>query len=157
LRCSRCGGKQINTRPAWHTGRDVWGQEGGRSDDGQHHGHPKSLRAKPGRFVEDIAGDELPMRESDDSFVVISDNGREYRVTARVEQKVEVSAQERWAPARILTCARKSTAMRRNDQSPCRRWKARSLCQVVDRSARSRPCNRQLREERRLASGPRGA
>jgi ABC-type hemin transport system substrate-binding protein len=25
LRCSYCGGKQINTRPAWHTGRDAWG------------------------------------------------------------------------------------------------------------------------------------
>jgi hypothetical protein len=44
------------------------------------------LRAKPGRFVEDIAGDELPMRESDDSYVVVWDNGRDYRVTARVEQ-----------------------------------------------------------------------
>jgi hypothetical protein len=44
------------------------------------------LRAKPGRFIEDIAGDELPMREGDDSFVVVSVNGRDYRVTARVEQ-----------------------------------------------------------------------
>jgi hypothetical protein len=44
------------------------------------------LRAKPGRFVEDIAGEELPMKEDDDSDVVISDNGRDYRVTARVEQ-----------------------------------------------------------------------
>jgi hypothetical protein len=25
LRCSRCGGKQISTRPAWHTGRNAWG------------------------------------------------------------------------------------------------------------------------------------
>jgi hypothetical protein len=25
LRCSACGGKLINTRPAWHTGRDAWG------------------------------------------------------------------------------------------------------------------------------------
>lgn len=25
LRCSQCGGKQINTRPAWHTSRDAWG------------------------------------------------------------------------------------------------------------------------------------
>jgi rRNA maturation protein Nop10 len=24
LRCSQCGGKQINTRPAWHRGRDSW-------------------------------------------------------------------------------------------------------------------------------------
>jgi hypothetical protein len=29
LRCSHCGGKQINTRPAWHTSRDAWGREGG--------------------------------------------------------------------------------------------------------------------------------
>jgi hypothetical protein len=28
LRCSCCGGKQINTRPAWHTRRDVWGAGG---------------------------------------------------------------------------------------------------------------------------------
>jgi hypothetical protein len=28
LRGSRCGGKQINTRPAWHTGRDAWGAGG---------------------------------------------------------------------------------------------------------------------------------
>ena len=26
LRCSQCGGKQINTRPAWHTGRNAWGR-----------------------------------------------------------------------------------------------------------------------------------
>jgi hypothetical protein len=25
LRCSACGAKQINTRPAWHAGRDAWG------------------------------------------------------------------------------------------------------------------------------------
>ena len=24
--CSRCGGKRVNTRPAWHTGRDSWGR-----------------------------------------------------------------------------------------------------------------------------------
>ena len=34
------------------------------------------LRAKPWRFVEDIAGDELPMREGDDSYVFISVNDR---------------------------------------------------------------------------------
>jgi hypothetical protein len=51
------------------------------------------LRAKPGRFVEDIAGDELPMREGDDSLVVISDNGRDYRVTARVEQIEDLEKQ----------------------------------------------------------------
>ena len=44
------------------------------------------LRAKPGRFIEDIAGDEMPMREGDDSYVVVFENGRDYRVTARVEQ-----------------------------------------------------------------------
>jgi hypothetical protein len=51
------------------------------------------LRAKPGRFVEDVAGDELPMREGDDSVVVISDNGRDYRVTARVEQMEDLEKQ----------------------------------------------------------------
>jgi hypothetical protein len=51
------------------------------------------LRAKPGRFVEDIAGDELPMKEGDDSDVVISDNGRDYRVTARVEQIEDLEKQ----------------------------------------------------------------
>jgi hypothetical protein len=25
LRCTACGGKQINTRPGWHTARDNWG------------------------------------------------------------------------------------------------------------------------------------
>jgi hypothetical protein len=51
------------------------------------------LRAKPGRFVEDVAGDELPMREGDDSVVFISDNGRDYRVTARVEQMEDLEKQ----------------------------------------------------------------
>lgn len=27
LRCSACGGKAINTKPAWHTSRDSWGRE----------------------------------------------------------------------------------------------------------------------------------
>jgi hypothetical protein len=27
LRCSACGGKKIDTRPAWHTARDNWGRE----------------------------------------------------------------------------------------------------------------------------------
>jgi DNA-directed RNA polymerase subunit RPC12/RpoP len=27
LRCSACGGKRINTRPAWHTSREAWGRE----------------------------------------------------------------------------------------------------------------------------------
>jgi hypothetical protein len=35
------------------------------------------LYAKPGRFVEDVVGNELPMKEGDDSDVVISDNGRD--------------------------------------------------------------------------------
>jgi hypothetical protein len=29
LRCSRCGGKGINTRPAWHLSRDAWGRQEG--------------------------------------------------------------------------------------------------------------------------------
>jgi hypothetical protein len=48
------------------------------------------LYAKPGRFVEDVAGDELPMREGDDSYIFVSDNGRDYRVTARAEQMEEL-------------------------------------------------------------------
>jgi hypothetical protein len=27
LKCSACGGKKIDTRPAWHTARDNWGRE----------------------------------------------------------------------------------------------------------------------------------
>jgi DNA-directed RNA polymerase subunit RPC12/RpoP len=27
LRCGACGGKRINTRPAWHTSREAWGRE----------------------------------------------------------------------------------------------------------------------------------
>jgi hypothetical protein len=27
LRCSKCGSKRINSRPAWHTARDRWGRE----------------------------------------------------------------------------------------------------------------------------------
>ena len=51
------------------------------------------LRAKPWRFVEDIAVDELPMREGDDSYVFISVNDRDYRVTARVEQMQDLEKQ----------------------------------------------------------------
>ena len=51
------------------------------------------LRAKPWRFVEDIAGDELPMREGDDLFVFISVNDQDYRVTARVEQMQDLEKQ----------------------------------------------------------------
>jgi hypothetical protein len=53
------------------------------------------LRAKPGRFIEDIAGDELPMREGDDSYVVVFENGRDYRVTATVEQMIDLE-EEGW-------------------------------------------------------------
>ena len=53
------------------------------------------LRAKPGRFFEDVIGDELPMREGDDSFVVVSENGRDYRATARVEQMRDLE-EEGW-------------------------------------------------------------
>jgi DNA-directed RNA polymerase subunit RPC12/RpoP len=28
LRCSACGGKRINTRPAWHTSREAWAESG---------------------------------------------------------------------------------------------------------------------------------
>jgi hypothetical protein len=51
------------------------------------------LRAKPRRFVLDIAGDELPMKEGDDSDVVFSDNGREYRVAARIKQTRDLEKQ----------------------------------------------------------------
>jgi hypothetical protein len=51
------------------------------------------LRAKPGRFVEDIAGNELPMREGDDSNVVLSVNGRDYLVMARIEQMEDLERQ----------------------------------------------------------------
>ena len=51
------------------------------------------LRAKPWRFVEDIAGDELPMREGDNSYVFISVNDQDYRVTARVEQMQDLEKQ----------------------------------------------------------------
>ena len=53
------------------------------------------LRAKPGRFIEDIAGDEMPMREGDDSLVVDFENGRDYRATARVEQMRDLE-EEGW-------------------------------------------------------------
>jgi hypothetical protein len=51
------------------------------------------LRAKPGRFIEDVAGEELPLREGDDSLVVISVNGRDYGVTVRPEQIEDLQAQ----------------------------------------------------------------
>lgn len=51
------------------------------------------LRAKPWRFIEDIAGDELPMREGDDSLVFMFVNDARYPVTARVEQMQELEKQ----------------------------------------------------------------
>jgi len=51
------------------------------------------LRAKPWRFVLDIARDELPMKEGDDSDVVMFFNGAYYRVTARVEQMEDLERQ----------------------------------------------------------------
>jgi hypothetical protein len=51
------------------------------------------LRAKPGRFIEDVAGEELPLREGDDSLVVISVNGRDYRVTVKPEQIEDLQTQ----------------------------------------------------------------
>ena len=51
------------------------------------------LRAKPGRFIENVAGEELPRREGDDSLVFISVNDRDYRVTARLEQIEDLEKQ----------------------------------------------------------------
>jgi hypothetical protein len=51
------------------------------------------LRAKPGRFIEDIAGDELPMREGDDSLVLMFVNDAHYLVTAGVEQMEDLEKQ----------------------------------------------------------------
>jgi hypothetical protein len=51
------------------------------------------LRAKPGRFVEDIAGDALPMREGDDSLVLMFVNDARYPVKARVEQMQDLEKQ----------------------------------------------------------------
>ena len=51
------------------------------------------LRAKPGRFVEDIAGDDLPMREGDDSLVLMLVNDAPYPVTARLDQIEDLEKQ----------------------------------------------------------------
>jgi hypothetical protein len=51
------------------------------------------LRAKPGRFVEDIAGDALPMREGDDSLVLMFVNDARHPVTAGVEQMQDLKKQ----------------------------------------------------------------
>ena len=51
------------------------------------------LRAKPWRFVEDIAGDELPMREGDDSLVLMFVNDAQYPVTAKLEQMEDLEKQ----------------------------------------------------------------
>jgi hypothetical protein len=52
------------------------------------------LRAKPGRFIENVAGEELPRREGDDSLVFISVNDRDYHVTVRPEQIEDLQTQE---------------------------------------------------------------
>jgi hypothetical protein len=49
------------------------------------------LRAKPGRFIKD--GDELSMREGDDSLVLMFVNDAQYPVTARVEQMEDLEKQ----------------------------------------------------------------
>jgi hypothetical protein len=51
------------------------------------------LPAKPGGFTEDIAGNEFPMREGDDSVVVITDNDWDDRFTVRIEQMVDFEKQ----------------------------------------------------------------
>ena len=51
------------------------------------------LRAKPWRFIEDIAGDELPMREGDDSLVLMFVNDARYPVTAKQEQMEDLEKQ----------------------------------------------------------------
>ena len=51
------------------------------------------LRAKPWRFIEDIAGDELPMREGDDSLVLMFVNDARYPVMARLEQMEDLEKQ----------------------------------------------------------------
>ena len=51
------------------------------------------LRAKPWRFIEDIAGDELPMREGDDSLVLMFVNDARYPVTARLDQMEDLEKQ----------------------------------------------------------------
>ena len=81
LRCSRCRGKQYPTRLAYGARR-----MGSRREDVAMMVSTTDilnlLRAKPWRFIEDIAGDELPMREGDDSLVLMFVNDARYPVTA---------------------------------------------------------------------------
>jgi len=51
------------------------------------------LRAKPGRFVLDIAADELPIKEGDDTDVVMFVNGAYYPVRARIAQMRDLEKQ----------------------------------------------------------------
>jgi hypothetical protein len=51
------------------------------------------LLAKPGRFVLDIAGDELPIKEGDDTDVVMFVNGAYYPVRATVAQMRDLEKQ----------------------------------------------------------------
>ena len=51
------------------------------------------LRAKPWRFVEDIAGDELPIKEGDDTDVVMFVNDAHYPVTAKIAQMRDLEKQ----------------------------------------------------------------
>ena len=85
LRCSRCRGKHINTQPVGIRGET----HGSRREDVAMMVSTTDilnlLRAKPWRFIEDIAGDELPMREGDDLLVFMFVNDARYPVTARIE------------------------------------------------------------------------
>jgi hypothetical protein len=51
------------------------------------------LRARPGRFVSDIAEDELPIKEGDDTDVVMFVNGAYYPVRARIAQMRDLENQ----------------------------------------------------------------
>ena len=51
------------------------------------------LSAKPGRFVSDVAEDELPMKEGDDTDVVMFVNGAYYPVRATVAQMRDLEKQ----------------------------------------------------------------
>lgn len=51
------------------------------------------LRAKPGKFVLDIAADELPIKEGDDTDVVMFVNGAYYPVRARIAQMRDLEKQ----------------------------------------------------------------
>jgi hypothetical protein len=51
------------------------------------------LRAKPSRFVLDTTGDELPIKEGDDTDVVMFINGAYYPVRARIAQMRDLEKQ----------------------------------------------------------------